>query len=56
MVKYWHGYLSGARCKLFACGPADAAATPLSLASVKFRIVYLSGAGLPRFSWKKTVK
>jgi len=24
-----------------------------SLAPVKSRIVYLSGAGLPRFSWKK---
>jgi len=22
------GYLSGARCRLFACGPADATATP----------------------------
>ena len=29
------GYLSGARCKLFAYGPADATATPSSLAAVK---------------------
>jgi len=41
-VKYWavgcwHGYLSGARCRL-ASGPADATAT-LSLASVKSRLV-----------------
>ena len=28
-------------------------ATPSSLASFKFRIVYLSGAGLPRMSRKK---
>jgi len=27
-----------------------------SLASVKSRIVYLSGAGLPRLSWKKAIK
>ena len=26
VVGYWHGYLSGARCRL-ACGPADATAT-----------------------------
>ena len=26
MVGYWHGYLSGARCR-FAYGPADATAT-----------------------------
>ena len=40
----------GARCKWFA---ADATATPSSLAPVKPRMVYLSGAGLPRLSWKK---
>jgi len=28
-------------------------ATPSSLAPVKSRVVYLSGAGLPRLSWKK---
>ena len=33
VVRYWHGYLSGARCKWFAYyGPADAIATPSSLA------------------------
>jgi len=47
------GYLPGARCKSFAYSPADATATPSSLAPVKFRMVYLSGAGLPRLSWKK---
>jgi len=50
VVRYWHGYLSGVRCKLFACGPADATATPSSLAAVKARIVYHSSAGLPRLS------
>ena len=29
MVRYWHGYLCGARCKWFAYGPADATATPI---------------------------
>ena len=39
-----------------AYGPADATATPLSLAPVKSRMVYLSGASLPRLSWKKAAK
>jgi len=38
---------------MIACGPADATATPSSLASLKSRMVYLSGAGLPRLSWKR---
>jgi len=35
--------------------PADAtaSATSSSLAPVKSRMVYLSGTGLPRLSWKK---
>jgi len=53
VVRYWHGYLSEARCKQFVYGPAYATGTPSSLASLKFRMVYLSGAGLPRLSWKK---
>jgi len=36
-----------------AYGPADATASPSSLAPVKSRMVYLSGAGLPRLSWEK---
>ena len=31
------GYLSGAKCKWLACGPADGTATPWSLASLKYR-------------------
>jgi len=43
-VKIWvmgwcYGYLSGARCKWFAYGQADATATPSSLASLKSRLV-----------------
>jgi len=46
-VGCWHGYLSGARCRL-AYGPADAIATHCQLASVK------SGLVLPfwyRLTW-----
>jgi len=40
-MRCWCGYLSGARCILFAYGPADVTAsqTPSSLASFKFRLV-----------------
>jgi len=48
VVRYWHGYLSGARCKWFPYGPADVTAAPLTLAPVKSRMVYLYGAGLAR--------
>jgi len=52
-MRYWRGYLSSARCKWPAFGPADATATPSSLASLKSRRVYLSGASLPMLSWKR---
>jgi len=52
---YWRGSLSGVWCKWFAYGPADATAIPSSLASVRSWMVYLSGVGLPRLSWKKAV-
>jgi len=51
----WHNYLSEARCKWFACGhngPPDANATPSSVASLNPDWSNLSGAGLPRLSWK----
>jgi len=35
-VRCWHDYLSGARCRLFACGPADAAAIPKPQSSCLF--------------------
>jgi len=50
VMRYWHGYLSGARCKGFAYDPANATATPSSLAPVKSRMVYISGADLLRLS------
>jgi len=37
VIKYWHGYLSGARCKWSVYRPAGATATPSSLAPVKSR-------------------
>jgi len=37
-------------------GPADATATPSSLAPVKSRMVYLSGVNLPSLSWKMAVE
>jgi len=49
-VRYWRGYVSGARCKLFAYGPADATATPLSLAPVNpewFTFLVLAYLGYP---------
>ena len=52
-MRCWRGCLSGLRCKRFAYGSAHATATPSSLASVKSRMVYPSGTGLPRLSWKK---
>ena len=39
--------------KWFAYGSADATAIPSSLAPVKSRMVYLSGAGLARLYWEK---
>jgi len=34
VMRCWHGYLSGARCRWFEYGPADATATSSSLASL----------------------
>jgi len=42
--------------QIFAYDPPDATATAPSLAPVKSRMVYLSGAGLPRCPGKKAVK
>ena len=50
------GYLAGARCRLFAYGPADA--TAISKPHHVFRHLYpdwfyLSATGLPRLSWER---
>ena len=39
VMRYWRDHLSGAKCRWFAYGPADATATPSSLASFKSRMV-----------------
>jgi len=38
VMRYWHGYLSGARCKWFACDPADATATPIISCFINIQI------------------
>jgi len=51
----WCGYLSGARCRWFAYGPADATAIPKPhrlLPHLNPGWFYLSGTGLSRLSWK----
>jgi len=52
-MRCWRGYLSAARCKWFAYGPADATATPSSLALLKSGWFKPSGASSPRMSWKR---
>jgi len=39
VVRCWRGYLSAARCKWFAYGPADATATPIISCSHKIHSV-----------------
>ena len=56
LMRCWCSYLSGARCRLFACGPADATANPKPhhiLPHLNPDWFYLSGTGLPRLSWKR---
>ena len=55
VTRCWHGYLSGARCRLFAYGPADATAsqTPSSLASLKFRMALPSWCRLTQVVLEK---
>jgi len=57
VTRCWRGYLSGARCKQFASGPADATATPSSLALLKstFGLTFLVLA-YPGCSAKEAVK
>jgi len=55
-MRCWCGYLSGARCRLFACGPADATAIPKPhhlLPHLNPDWFYLSGTSLPMLSWKR---
>ena len=56
VMRCWCGYLSGARCRLFAYGPADATAMPKPhhvLPHLNPDWCYLSGTGLTRLCWKR---
>jgi len=44
---------AGSEEEMIAYGPADATATLSSLASLKSRMLNLSGAGLPMMLWKR---
>jgi len=52
----WLSVRSEAQMICIVYGPANATATPPSLGPVKPRMVYLSGTGLHKLSWKKAVK
>ena len=56
----WCGYLSGARCRLFAYGPADATSCIPKpdhlLPHLNPDWFYLFGTSLPRLFWKEDVK
>jgi len=56
LTRCWLGYLSETMCKWIAYSPADSTVTPSFLALLKSETIYLSGAGLPRPSWKKAIK
>jgi len=56
VIRCWCGYLSEARCRLFAYGPANATEIPTPHYLVTHSNpdwFYLSGTGLPTLSWKK---
>ena len=56
VMRCWCGYMSGIRCRLFACGPGDATAVPKPrylLPHFNLDWFYLSGTGLPGLFWKR---
>jgi len=56
VMRCWCGYLSGARFRVFAYGPADATAVSKAhnlLPHLNPDWFYLSGTGLPRLSWRR---
>jgi len=56
VMRCWCGYVSGARCRLFAYGPADATAISKPhhlLPHWNPDWFYLSGTSLPRLYWKR---
>jgi len=55
-MRCWHSYLSGAKCKWFAYGPADATAIPSSLASLKSEWFCFSDISFPGCPGKEAIK
>ena len=53
VMRCWFGYLSGAKCKWFACGPLMPLPFHHLLLHWNPEWFCLSGTGLPRLSWKK---
>ena len=53
VVRYWHGYLSVARCKWFAYGPADVTATASFFCASKIQNGLPFWCWLTQESWKK---
>ena len=56
VMRCWHSYLSGVRCKWFVYGPADATATPSSLASLKSFVLTFLVPAYPGCPGKEAVK
>ena len=56
VVRYWHGYLSGVRCKWFAYVPAGATATHHLLLPVKSRWFKFLVPAYPGCPEKKAIK
>jgi len=50
--RVWESAAGYRQSRLFAYCPADATATLSCLVSLKSRLLSLSGASLPRLSWK----
>ena len=56
VIRCWRGYLSGARCRLFVYGPADATSIPKPhnlLRHLNLDWFYPSGISLSRSCWKR---
>jgi len=54
-MKCWHGYLSGMKCTMIFTWSSWCNYHPIISFSTKTRNGYLTGAGLPRLSWKKAI-
>ena len=55
VMRCWHGFLSGAKCKWLAYGSADATATPASAKSRMVILLVVAHPGSPRQGCKMVV-